>query len=264
MSGGIPTGMSMTVETPKVKYSICITHRNCVETVKDSLDSILSQVDGAFEVIVVDGRSDDGSEEVLEGYRRSGKIKLITKGCSRGLGRQTALDNSRGDYIISHIDMDDIYAPKLHELIDHYHAKCEGRVMVAISGPGDWTQNVTIGPRELILGIGGWNDLQYGDDWDLWSRAAASSKYSWTIFPMSTRHERRKSRSGALRTTRFRFRKYRDGLRLGRDVFRKEDEVSFSQKATRLAARLSLVVYPSALKGGNREFRAADPAYFVA
>ena len=251
-------------DAPEIRYSICVTHRNCVETVRDSLDSIISQIDGKFEVVFVDARSNDGSEKILKDYHEKGKIKLITKKCSRGAGRQTALESARGEYIISHVDMDDVYAPRLGELIEHYHTKCEGRIMAAISAPGDWTQNVTMGPRDLILGIGGWSDLQYGDDWDLWSRAAATSKYSWTVFPMSNRHVMRKSRSGALKTTRFRFRKYRDGLRLGRDVFRKEEGVTLSQNATRLMARVSLFVYPAPLKGGNRDFRAADPACFVA
>jgi glycosyltransferase involved in cell wall biosynthesis len=247
----------------RTKYSICITSHNSVETLNDSLDSILGQIDDSFEVVVVDAHSGDGSERVLKEYQEEGKIRLISKKCSRGQGRQIALENAYGDYIVSHIDMDDVYRQELLKLVAFYHAKCEGKVMVAISSPGDWTQNVTIGPRDLITKIGGWRDLQYGDDWDLWSRAALSSNYSWTVFPMSDRHRDRRDRSGFLKTLRFRFRKYRDGMRLGRDVFRKEEEVSLSQKVAKLVARISLVIYPSSLREFNRNFRAADASYFV-
>jgi glycosyltransferase involved in cell wall biosynthesis len=246
-----------------IKYSVCITHHNNAETLRDSLDSILNQIDGSFEVVVVDSQSNDGSEGILREYHENGKIKLISRKCSRGQGRQIALENSLGYYVISHIDMDDVYSRQLVELIGHYHAKCEGKIMVAISSPGDWTQNVTIGPRELIMKIGGWRDLQWGDDWDLWSRAAMSSSYSWTIFAVSERHKDRRSRSGVPTTLRSRFRRYRDGMSIGRDVFRKEAEISPSQKLVKFLARVSLSIYPSSLKESNRNFRAADPAYFV-
>jgi len=248
---------------PTKRYSICITHHNNAESLGDSLNSILDQIDDSYEVVIVDNCSDDGSEKLLKNYEEKGKIKLISRKCSRGEGRQVALENSVGQYVISHVDMDDVYERRLQELIDFYHTKCEGKVMVAISRPGDWAQNVTIGPRHLIVKIGGWRDLQFGDDWDLWSRAALSSSYSWTVFPMSDRHRDRRSRSGISKTLRFRFIKYRDGMRLGRDVFRKEDEVSLSQKAVKFLARVSLFIHPSSLKEFNRNFKAADPAYFV-
>ncbi|HEV2139116.1 MAG TPA: glycosyltransferase family A protein [Nitrososphaerales archaeon] len=259
-----PTGpLNGVNQSAEIKYSICITNHNTIETLRDSLESILNQIDNSFEVIVVDSLSNDGSEKVLVEYQQREKIKLITRKCSRGQGRQIALENSLGEYVISHMDMDDVYRRELLKLIAFYHAKCEGKVMVAISCPGNWTQNVTIGRRELIKKIGGWRDLQYGDDWDLWSRAALSSNYSWTVLPMSDMHKNRRSRSGFLKNLRFRFRKYRDGMRLGRDLFRKEEEVSLSQKGAKLLARISLVFFPSSLGEFNRNFKAADPAFFT-
>ena len=105
--------------------------------------------------------------------------------------------------------------------------------------------------------------MQWGDDWDLWSRAAITSRYSWTVFPMSAVHEKRKSRAGFWTKMRFRFRRYRDSISLGRDVFRMEDEVTPTQKLLNTLARFSLAIYPSSVKEANRSFRAADPAYFV-
>jgi hypothetical protein len=52
-------------------------------------------------------------------------------------------------------------------------------------------------------------------------------------------------------------------MKLGRDVFKEGESVSFSQRVTKFLARVSLVVYPSSLGKFNRNFKAADRAYFV-
>jgi glycosyltransferase involved in cell wall biosynthesis len=246
-----------------VKYSICVTHRNNRGTLRDSLDSLLNQIGPSFEIVVVDNCSDDGSEEILKEYQRKGVIKLFSKKCSRGQGRQIALMNSLGEYIVSHIDMDDIFRPVLPELIDFYHARCEGKAMVAISSLGDWSQNITIAPRELLLEIGGWRDLQYAEDWDVWSRAAKLSKYTWTVFPVSDRHENRSGRTGLLGTLRYRLGRYRDEMRLGREVFDRGEKISLAQRAAKSLARLSLSFYPSYRSDFNRSFSSSDSAYFV-
>lgn len=246
-----------------VKYSICVTHRNNRGTLRDSLDSLLNQIDSSFEIVVVDNCSDDGSEEILKEYQRKGAIRLVSKKCSRGQGRQIALMDSLGKYIVSHIDMDDIFRPVILRLIEFYHAKCEGKVMVAISSLGDWSQNITVAPRNLLLEIGGWRDLQYAEDWDLWSRAAESSKYAWTVFPVSDRHRYRSIRAGFLGTLRYRLGRYRDEMRLGREVFDRGERISFAQRVAKSLARLSLPFYPSYQSDFNRSFSSSDSAYFV-
>jgi glycosyltransferase involved in cell wall biosynthesis len=245
------------------KYSICITNHNSRGTLRDSLDSILNQIGASFEVVLVDNCSDDGSDEILREYQKKGSIRLISKKCSRGQGRQIALMNSLGEYVVSHIDMDDIFRPVLLGLIEFYHARCEGKVMVAISSQGDWSQNITVAPRDLLLKIGGWRDLQYAEDWDVWSRAAALSKYAWTVFPVSDRHISRSSHAGSLGILRYRLGRYRDEMRLGREVFERGERTSLAQRAAKSLARLSLPFYPSFRNGFNRNFSSSDPACFV-
>lgn len=252
-----------TSAVPSVKHSVCITHHNSHGTLRDSMESLLGQIDASFEVIVVDNCSNDGSEEILREYERKGAIRLISQKCSRGRGRQIALMNSSGEFIVSHIDMDDVFRPVLLRLVEFYHAKCEGKVMVAISSPGDWGQNITIAPRDFLLDIGGWRDLQYAEDWDVWSRAAALSRYAWTVFPASDRHLNRQSRTRFLGTLRYRLVRYRDEMRLGRGVFDKGERVSLAQRAAKLLARLSLPFYSSYLSDFNKSFSSSDPAYSV-
>ena len=102
-------------------YSVCITNYNSIDTIRSSLESILSLLDDSFEVIVCDNYSNDGSRQVLEEYALKGRITLIVEHCSRGKGRQTAFESSQGKYIISGIDTDDRMTPDLHKFLEEYH-----------------------------------------------------------------------------------------------------------------------------------------------
>lgn len=143
-------------------YSICITNYNTVDTIRDSLNSILNQIDDRFEVIVVDNYSTDGSREILEDYARQGKIKLILKKCTRGRGRQIAFEHSCGEYIISGLDMDDVFYPVLKEILETYHSKYEGCLGLTKG---------QISPRWVAEKVG-WKDLQYREDIDYIRRAS--------------------------------------------------------------------------------------------
>jgi len=149
-------------------YSICITHYNNAPTVKESLESILGQIDSRFEVVVVDNFSDDGSREVLESYASRGLIKLVVRRCSRGKGRQIAFEESAGDYILSGVDLDDIFRPVFVRLLDAYHKFFEGKCLF-MSGRHE---AITILPRTLAERVGGWRDVPAGEDIDLWARVA--------------------------------------------------------------------------------------------
>ena len=145
-------------------YSICVTNFNTEDSVRQSLESILIQVDERFEIVVVDNCSTDASQDILREYKNKG-VKLIVRRCSRGLGRQIAIENSVGKYIISQMDMDDVFKPNLNKLLEIYHNSFEGYMLVL-------SEIVTIAPRKLIDAIGGFRDLNYCEDRDLFSRAA--------------------------------------------------------------------------------------------
>jgi len=80
------------------------------------MESLLAQLDREFEVYL-DDMSTDGSQKILKEYNEKGLIHLVRKKSSRGIGRQVALKNSRGKYIISGLDMDDTFRPIIKELI---------------------------------------------------------------------------------------------------------------------------------------------------
>jgi len=141
-----------------------------VDSVRRSLESILTQVDERFEIIVVDSCSDDGSLNILRDYQGK-RIKLIVQACSIGLGRQIATENSRGKYVISHMDMDDVFQPNLNKLLQIYHTNFEGCMLVVQHRPSVYS-GIMIAPRKLLDAVGGYKDLNFLEDRDLFSRVA--------------------------------------------------------------------------------------------
>jgi glycosyltransferase involved in cell wall biosynthesis len=246
-------------------YSICITHYNNVATVKRSLDSILSQIDGRFEVVVVDNFSSDGSTAILEEYARTGKITtLVEKHCSRGLGWQTAVETAKGKYAIVDLDMDDTFKPELETLLRFYHTSCEGFVLAAVADlQSPWSKNVTIGPRSVILELGGWPDVQLYEHSNLWGKAARRDLYRWTSFSLlSTEggHPERETMFGRLK---FNYLRYRELLRQGRGAFTPGEKRGSGQWFAYILARISTPFYPSYKGTTFREFRPRDKRYFI-
>jgi len=246
-------------------YSICITQFNNARTVAASLESVFSQIDDRFEVVVVDNFSGDGSRKILEDYSKSGRINtLVERHCSRGLGWQTALENSKGRYVVVDLDMDDLFKPDLGSLLRFYHSKCEGYVLAAVADlESTWSKNVTVGPRDLIMELGGWPDLQFYEHSNLWGRAALRDLYRWTNFSLVANvgeHEDRKSKLGSFK---FRYARYRDLLRQGRISMVKGETKGVSGRSALLLARLTAPFYRSYIKTTNVNFRPRDQAYFV-
>jgi glycosyltransferase involved in cell wall biosynthesis len=253
-------------QIPVPKYSVCMTCFNEVTTVKDSLNSLLRQLDENYEVVVVDNFSADGTFEVLQEFEKSHHVRVIRRRCSRGLGRQIALENASGDYVIANLDLDDVFLPVLTRFVSLYHDKAEGNLMaifnVASTTQDPWVQNITIGPRALISSLGGWRDLNIYEDWDIWSRAQRAQKYVWTRLKFaeneSLHPEQRRVTTRLIR----RHERYLDALMLGRKVFSSGEAVSLSQRFAYYTARLSLLFH-GVLKGQDPDFNPTDPHLFI-
>ena len=225
----------------KPTYSICITHRNNRRTLPSSLLSILGQVDDRYEVVVVDGESTDGSHGILRSFAESGKIKLVSVKCTRGEGRQIAFENSEGDYIIANLDMDEVYRPRLDEVLRIFHANAEDKLLlVAASDSKNEVdlQNITIASRALIREIGGWRNLNYGEDWDLWQRASKIGRFEWTVFPLIINQNLHPERRNLIPLLKWRYTIYKESVRLGRAVFSNEERVTIAQRGAYVLAKV--------------------------
>ena len=249
------------------KYSICITHFNNAATVKKSLESILDQIDDEFEVIVVDNKSTDGSYETLKEFESMGRIKLIQAKCSVGKGREMAFENSRGKYVIANMDIDDVFKPRLRELLARYHAVAEGKLLWIRSTMegGFWGCGSTyIAPRSLITELGGWRDLQIAEDTELNSRAARRGKFCWCEFALldaaNPHAERTRTRVGRMK---WRYLWYRESLRTGFHQYWKRRP---TWKGRLLKASMKVLILPfydSYVNPFNYDFKDNDSIYLV-
>ncbi len=79
--------------------SIIATVRNEIDSISIFIDSLLSQTSRANEIIIVDGNSHDGTNEILKNYADKGQIKLITKDCNIAQGRNFAIENTTSEII---------------------------------------------------------------------------------------------------------------------------------------------------------------------
>jgi glycosyltransferase involved in cell wall biosynthesis len=246
-----------------VTYSICITHYNNGPTVSASLQSVISQIGDSYEIVVVDNLSNDGSQDILRDFASQGRIRLISKKCTRGVGRQIAFENSTGTYVIANLDMDDTFRQQLSEFVGFYHRNCEGDLLLATADKERWSQNITMGPRALISELGGWRDLQWGEDWDLWRRASRIGRYKWTSFSLAEGVNPHEERRRPVIKIRQRYARYRDMLRLGRRIFAPGESISVSQRVVAWIARAAGIFYKS-YDDGLGPFDPYDPSCYIA
>jgi glycosyltransferase involved in cell wall biosynthesis len=193
----------------------------------ESLDSIIELKNFVpIEVIVVDNLSNDGSQKILSDYHQRGLIKCIERRCTRGRGRQVALQESSGRYVLAHMDCDDVFSPTgIRGLLDLYHRDYEGMMLVTKRTKVDERSNITIGPGTLFRDLG-WRDINWFEDWDLWNRARAIGKYRFLEYPESLPphkfiNVRVSRRRGLFSRNVMTFGRYRDMYRIGRPVFPK-------------------------------------------
>jgi len=248
--------------SPLTKYSVCMTCFNEVKTARDSVNSILGQLNDNYEVVIVDNFSKDGTREILREFEQSHRVNVIQKRCSRGLGRQVALENASGEYILANLDLDDVFLPVLDKVVTLYRMKAEGKLTTIFNLPSGWVQNITIGPRELITSLGGWRDLNIYEDWDIWSRAGKAHKYAWTSFRFTESEISHPEPRRAVTRLMHRYGRYRDRLRIGWRIFGPGEEIGLSQRLAYTAARLTLL-FRGALVGQDPAFNPLDPHLFV-
>lgn len=114
------------------------------ETLRECLDSVLSQSLSAIEVICVDDGSTDESLSILQEYaERDGRIRVLTqRNQFAGTARNLGMENARGKYV-AFLDADDLYLPGSLETMYHQAEKCR----VDMLKTGFLYQDVTTGKK---------------------------------------------------------------------------------------------------------------------
>ncbi len=187
-------------------FSVVIPTYNRAAFIEATLQSVLKQTYPHYEIIVVDNASTDNTEELLQEYLRSGKIKFIRhdQNYERARSRNTGMAAARGDFVTL-LDSDDFMYPdnladaaeyaranpamkcfhNLYEYVDsdknvlrkvvmpslddRLNAIAEGNFMSCIGDfiHRDIYQHYQFDTAETLTG---------GEDWDFWLRVLADHK----------------------------------------------------------------------------------------
>lgn len=100
-----------------MKFSVVIPVYNKANTIKDSINSVLSQTVKDFEIVIVDDGSTDNIREVLSEYNDLKVVHQENGGVS--VARNTGIDVAEGEFICF-LDADDLWFPNhLEELFYH-------------------------------------------------------------------------------------------------------------------------------------------------
>ena len=161
-----------------VKYSICICNYNMADTIERALTSVLNQIDDKYEILVVDDGSTDTSVEIIRDLQTNyPSLRLLTlyRDKKRQLGetRNISVREALGDYVILHVDADDVWEPYIPAFVELFHRLegCIGRD-VLVSG-----QQINIGKKEFLLKHVPYRNIHLVEDRDMWYRLAAISAY---------------------------------------------------------------------------------------
>ncbi len=113
--------------------SIVVPAYNSAATLAKTLTSLLSQTYGSYEIIVVDDGSTDQTQEILEGFAGTPRIRVVRQK-NRGLAgaRNSGIAAACGK-IIGFCDADDLWEPS--KLADHAaHLQQNSKVGLSYSG----------------------------------------------------------------------------------------------------------------------------------
>ena len=141
------------------QYSICTTCYRSAPLVKEFIDPLLALGD-EYEVVVVDNNSDDGTFEELNAYKKN--VIAIRKKCTRGTGRQIAIDHSNGEVIIL-VEFDVGYVG-LSKAIDYYEKSNKTKILHYKVIGQECNASLYIGKKELFKKVGNFPDLNYAED----------------------------------------------------------------------------------------------------
>jgi glycosyltransferase involved in cell wall biosynthesis len=133
-------------------------------TVLNSADTVERSVRSVFrpdaDIVITDGGSRDGTYERLLEISKDYNLRVYrAPGSSRGLGRQLALVRCPENSYTAYFDLDNEYNVYWHKSIDWGMATGSSRPLGHLY------------IREYLLSRGGWRDLNYAEDNELWARA---------------------------------------------------------------------------------------------
>jgi glycosyltransferase involved in cell wall biosynthesis len=121
-----PSSMPATVGSPLPHVSVCLLTYNCATLLPRSIESLLAQSHGNFELIVNDDCSTDGTEELCRSYaRRDARVRYVKNRANLTFSgnQNAAILRARSEYVAL-VHQGDVYRSDMIEkwtraLVDH-------------------------------------------------------------------------------------------------------------------------------------------------
>ena len=92
-----------------MKVSIITVSYNSVETIKDTIESVINQNYPNIEYMVIDGKSNDGTNEIIQKYKDEISCYLSEKDSGIYDAMNKGIQSATGD-LIGILNSDDIYS----------------------------------------------------------------------------------------------------------------------------------------------------------
>ncbi len=262
-------------------FSVVIAAHNAAESLRDALESALTQTMPPLEVIVVDNGSTDGTDAVLDQYRNRITCLRHERG-GVAAARNLALEAAKGDFFAV-LDADDTYAPtRLEALAELAVARPDLDILctdVLLEAAGrvverftDTTPFPVENQRAAILercfcaapalrrtslaAIGGYDEsLETGSDWECLIRLLYSGGSAGLVDePLYRYRIRAESLTGdRLRTLRDRV-ALLEGIAAAHEL-RREERLTLERSVARQRATLALTEAEAALRAQSPDAR---------
>jgi len=152
-----------------MQFAVCTTSYNSGDILEAHLRSIYTQFSPRqFEYVVVDNCSEDATASTYERWGKEyGNITLVRKKCWRGKGRQLAFQASNAETVVQ-VDCDMVFNTQWGDAI-RWFLKTKPDFALVLRG-------CAIYPKHLIEEIGGWRNLQQGEDLDVYFKLLKRGK----------------------------------------------------------------------------------------
>ncbi len=146
--------------------SFCVTTYNTSKT----FDKFFNSFNGLlieYEIVIVDNNSQDGTKEYFERFKNE-HVKFIQEKCNRGEGRNIAIKNSTGDYIIM-LDADIEYK-RLQSVVELCLDPTNNNILTHFRS-GIVGVNITGASKDIFIKLGLYPPINCYEDIYLWDLA---------------------------------------------------------------------------------------------
>ena len=213
--------------------SVIIPSLNAAPYIRAAIDSVLAQTHPVLEIIVADGGSKDGTQEIVAGYGEPVRLLDQRKSGRKGIaaGRNLGIEAAWGDWL-AFLDADDWWDPRktAEQLVAiekcpgaalSYTGVClvseesgERQLHSPLSPSAIWPRlrwknavgaSTVLARRNAMIGLGGFREDLIGfEDWEMWVRMRLHHSFAccpeplsfYRILPHSVSHDVQKHLDG--------------------------------------------------------------------